>query len=61
MEKLILINWKDKRSKEVQQKLVDIDDEAKKSEADFSMAISKVHADESVVILCSFNPENFKV
>lgn len=61
MEKLILINWSDKRANEVTNKITDIETKAKLSESNFSNSVSKVHADASEVVPCSFTPNNHKV
>ena len=61
MEKLVLINWTDKKSVDVCKKLFEIQTKSDISVENFSNEITKVQSDNSITISHSFNPNNFKV
>ena len=61
MEKLKLINWNDKRAKDVESKITIIQKKVSEEEKKLNDALNKVKCDNEIQVLYSFNPEEYKV
>lgn len=61
MEKLVLINWTDKRATDISNKLSEIQTKSNLAVENFAKEIKHAQSDNNITIPHSFDPTNFKV